>query len=302
MNETRPPDCFDLNHSASYEHWRERKCAAYPIGLDLLTVDVGAADCLTEPEKTQLQAMLDTYNMVIYRTPDLTENKTIPLSLGHHFGLRTLDGNLGAGADAVTEIKVKQTGVHGRYIPYTPKKLSWHTDGYYNRLDKQIRGMSLHCVRPAGSGGENALLDNEMAYIYLRDLDLAHIKALSQPDVMTIPANIVAGRVLRDTQTGPVFSFDDKGYLHMRYTARKRNIEWKDTPEVARAVAALEAMFDDCEWVLRGSLAAGEGLICNNVLHNRSGFQDDANAPRLLYRLRYYERTTSASRINVRPS
>ena len=32
------------------------------------------------------------------------------------------------------------------------------------------------------------------------------------------------------------------------------------------------------------------GILCNNVLHERSGFVDDASAPRLLFRARYYDR------------
>jgi len=32
------------------------------------------------------------------------------------------------------------------------------------------------------------------------------------------------------------------------------------------------------------------GLLCNNVLHDRAGFSDDAGHPRLLYRARYYDR------------
>jgi hypothetical protein len=34
----------------------------------------------------------------------------------------------------------------------------------------------------------------------------------------------------------------------------------------------------------------GMGLLCNNVLHDRSAFTDDALNPRLLYRARYLDR------------
>jgi hypothetical protein len=37
-------------------------------------------------------------------------------------------------------------------------------------------------------------------------------------------------------------------------------------------------------------LQPGQGLICNNVLHDRSGFDDDGEHKRQLYRLRYYQR------------
>jgi alpha-ketoglutarate-dependent taurine dioxygenase len=42
-------------------------------------------------------------------------------------------------------------------------------------------------------------------------------------------------------------------------------------------------------WQFHAKLQAGQGLICNNVLHTRSGFTDGEHA-RLLYRARYYDR------------
>ena len=41
--------------------------------------------------------------------------------------------------------------------------------------------------------------------------------------------------------------------------------------------------------VLKVALKAGQGIICNNVLHNRSGFTDSENQKRLMYRARYYD-------------
>jgi hypothetical protein len=32
------------------------------------------------------------------------------------------------------------------------------------------------------------------------------------------------------------------------------------------------------------------GILCNNVLHDRTGFTDDPARPRLLYRARYHDR------------
>jgi len=38
------------------------------------------------------------------------------------------------------------------------------------------------------------------------------------------------------------------------------------------------------------TLQPGMGLLCNNVLHDRSGFTDDPARPRLIYRARYHDR------------
>ena len=77
----------------------------------------------------------------------------------------------------------------------------------------------------------------------------------------------------------------------MRYTARTQSIEWKQDREVQAAVAALETLLaSDSTFIHRVRLEPGMGILCNNVLHDRSGFVDDPRRPRLLYRARYHER------------
>jgi len=113
-----------------------------------------------------------------------------------------------------------------------------------------------------------------------------------QPDAMTIPANTETGVETREARSGPVFSIDTAtGDLHMRYTARTRSIEWKQDDATRAAVAFLEELLESqSPYIFRNRLSAGQGLICNNVLHNRTAFADNASAPRLVYRARYYER------------
>ena len=213
-------------------------------------------------------------------------------AFGERMGISGIDQNLCAEDSGVTAITVKPTDTDHVYIPYTNRPLGWHTDGYYNSMDKQIRSLLLHCVTPAASGGANALLDHEMAYIRLRQANPEYVRVLMEPDVMTIPANIDKdGTVIRPDRHGPVFTIRSDGQLHMRYTARKRNIIWKQNAYVQQAVKLLEDfMNSDSPYIYRGTLQSGQGLICNNVLHDRSAFEDDGNHHRLLYRLRYYDR------------
>ena len=79
----------------------------------------------------------------------------------------------------------------------------------------------------------------------------------------------------------------------MRYTMRKRNVVWKDDPTVKDAVSWLGNLLnEDSEHIFRATLQSGWGLVSNNVLHDRSGFEDDEDPAkkRLLYRARYYDR------------
>jgi alpha-ketoglutarate-dependent taurine dioxygenase len=71
----------------------------------------------------------------------------------------------------------EERGERKEFIPYTDKPIRWHTDGYYNIPERTVRGMVLHCVQSAASGGENQLLDHEIAYILLRDENPDFIRA-----------------------------------------------------------------------------------------------------------------------------
>ena len=115
-------------------------------------------------------------------------------------------------------------------------------------------------------------------------------------DAFTIPPNTEGGVQIRPATVGPVFSVSPDGTrLHMRYSARQRNVIWKDDPLTLEAAAALlDLLNDDDPCVLEVMLQAGEGVLSNNILHKRSGFTDssDPTLKRVMYRARYYDPVT----------
>jgi len=282
---------FSLDNEKAYTAWREIKLENYPQKVDDIIVEIKNPASLSSAEFERIQTLLVKTNMAVYagetgNNPD----KELPAKLGEQFGLTALDDNMGAD-DGVTSLKVVSGQWRGGYIPYTDRPIHWHTDGYYNAPDHQIRALLLHCVAPAAKGGENALMDHEISYIHLRDSNPAYIEALMADDAMTIPANLVDGKEIRPDRSGPVFSVMADGNLHMRYTARTRSIVWKDNAITQAAVKTLEAYLkSDSPFIYRAILQSGQGLISNNVLHDRSGFEDSDVIKRLLYRLRYYQR------------
>jgi len=285
---------FDLDSDVAYSTWRSRKLAAAPLSAGELLVPIADGQDLSAMELDAMHGALARANLVIYQLPGSRgADKVTIRQLGRQFGLERLDDNLCADEDSITSLTVVEKRSEGEYIPYTNKRLNWHTDGYYNPLDRQIRAVILHCVQPAAQGGANAFLDHEMAYIALRDQDPALIRALMAPDAMTIPANVQNGRQIRPEQSGPVFSVDRAGHLHMRYSARTRNVVWKDDAATRAAAEALLNLFrSDSPFILRHRLKSGQGVLTNNVLHCRTAFEDDAqrDQTRLLYRARYYDR------------
>ncbi len=285
---------FDPRARDAYRRWRDWKLAHAPERAEALIVELGDPRAPTDAEAAALTARCRTANMAIYASAMRDEDKEIPRRLGARLGLLRLDANWLADEDGVSSITPRGSdgGARADFIPYTDRPIRWHTDGYYNPPERQVRGMVLHCVRPAASGGENALMDHELAYILLREEDPELVRALMAPDAMTIPARTDESGVARPAQGGPVFSVDPaSGALHMRYTARTRSIEWRDDPLTRAAAARLQAILDGGgPHIHRLRLEAGMGLVCNNVLHDRSGFTDSERARRLLYRARYYDR------------
>ena len=289
----RPPAHLDLDNAPAYAAWRERKLASHPRRLEDLLVDIAVPGRLTFGEREALLARCAVANMALYASPTgIDPDKDIPRQLGRQLGLVNLDANRLADDDGISPLAVAPAGTRTEFIPYTDRGIRWHTDGYYNTLERQVRGLLLHCVQRAESGGENRLMDHEIAYILLRDENPDHIRAFMAPDAMTIPPRLEDGAIARAAQAGPVFSVYPDGFLHMRYTARTVSIEWKADAATRAAVAALERILADeaSPYIFRGRLEPGMGMVCNNVLHDRSAFADSDARKRLLYRARYFDR------------
>jgi hypothetical protein len=295
-----PRSPFDLADDDAYQRWRDAKRASQPRRVEDLIVDVADPRRLTPGERSALLARCATANMAIYRSPVTAADKDIARRLGQQLGLHRLDANWLADEDGISPITLSADGPdappgggdRAAFIPYTDRPIKWHTDGYYQPPARRIAAMMLHCVTPAREGGVNALMDPDMAYIALREADPEAVRALMAPDAMTIPQRADDTGVARAAQTGPVFSVTHGGsVLHMRYTARKRSIEWKADAATLMAVTLLERLLaSEAPTLFRTRLEAGTGLVCNNVLHDRSGFVDDPQRPRLLYRARYLDR------------
>jgi len=291
-----------LKETQKYRVWREQKLNHYPKSANDLIIELNNPINIADNELKGLQATCAKTNLAIYRCINNAQyDKQIVINIARQLGLQQLDANVCSDEDHISviqdidqetdqEISQEISKNKSHYIPYTNK------DGYYNSNQQRINAFLMHCVRPAKSGGENNYLDPEIAYILMRDENPDYIAALMQDDVMTIPANEIDGKNIRAEQTGPVFYIDKQTQtLGMRFTARKRNIVWKKDNMVQNALSFLHEILEGSPFVFRYNLKAGEGVICNNVLHNRSAFVDheDKHIKRMLYRGRFYNRVTS---------
>ncbi len=288
----------DLEDDQAYEIWREARLNAAKNGRKYVPVRVGDLGNPTESEVSELIRRCDEANFALYESK---ETASAPL-LGQFaaaFGLRVAEKHRSADGSGIVSLQVSDKAAQRGYIPYSPRGMNWHTDGYYNAPDQLISGFILHCVRPAGDGGVNQILDPEILYIRLRDISPDHVRALMHPGAMTIPENAEPDGTVRPVSVGPVFYSDsDTGRLQMRYTARTRSIAWRDDPATKAAEACLRmCLAQDDPAMVRVALKAGQGVLNNNVLHNRTGFQDKQDGQdgqdmggRLMFRVRFHNR------------
>ena len=292
-----PHSCnpFDLDDHVAYRRWRERKLARHVTDVPALMTRIAQPGNISVSERQSLQASCDSNNFCFYHS-DATMTGAHVLQLGACLGLRRAISNPWADERGISEIRVSRDHRQQKFIPYTDRALNWHTDGYYQTVadsehtDSRIQSFILHCVEAAPDGGENRLLDHEIAYILLREQNPDYIAALMHPAALTIPPNRTDRGGIRASVTGPVFAVTNSGRLWMRYTARTRSVLWRPDPALGEARAALTDLLENSEYVIKHTLSPGQGLICNNVLHNRTSFRKCERQNRLLYRVRYPDR------------
>ena len=293
---------YDLSDRSSYDRWRAWKLDQASTGESRRTIPVADLAAPSLDEKSHIINHCRVFNFAIYQSepvkslPEIANLRSNLISFCRHFGLETAESHRSRGDDGIVALETVRAGGRLGYIPYTDKQLSWHTDGYYNAPDGRIGAMVLHCVHQAKAGGGNELFDPEIAYIRLRDENPDYIASFTHPEAMIIPENTDPRSPYRPVSIGPVF-FNDPvtGALHMRYSARSRNIIWRDDPVTARARPFLNDVLASDPLIIRHRLKPGQGIISNNILHNRSRFKESRTTQkRLLYRIRYKERVTAA--------
>ena len=268
--------------SAEFLRWAEEKERNIPHNIDGIIVNIHDINNVKTSEIAKIRETINKFNSCIYSSKMALKSNTNLLRFAESVGMRTYDRNNIESNEISTITPLENNKIN--YIPYTDKSLNWHTDGYYDK--KSIFSWLLHCVHPATHGGENYLLDHELA---LREYVLRHddINNLMSEDALTIPESKDTSRSEISTY---IFSIKNQyKKLHMRFSMRKDNIG--TSPKAGDAVIKLrEIIENDCaKYSLTYKLQKNEGIITNNILHGRRAFKDD-KVKRKLLRIRSYER------------
>ena len=279
--------------SDSISRWCDARREAHAASGIVQWTEITDPYRLRAAERDAIASQCVRFNFALYRFARDGSDPDALAAFADAMGLERRDLTLGADHRGIASVHVIRRMRGPEMIPFTSRALNWHTDGYYNAPDRSVRGVVMHCASPAASGGETILLDPDLVYAVMHEQDPAGVEALAHPSAMTIPAHEAEGTVVRPARIGPVFRFlDDSPRLHMRYTMRTRSIEWRSTPDTARAVARLEATIASLSaHHVQVRFEAGSGVICNNVLHRRSAFVDgeDEGSRRVMLRIRSFD-------------
>ena len=270
---------------------RREAYAAGGAGQRTGWVEIEDPHRLRKAERDAIAQRCARFNFALYRFAHAGADPGALSAFATAMGLQRRDLTLGADRLGIAPVRVARNTRGREMIPFTTRALNWHTDGYYNAPERSVRAVVMHCAAPAPDGGETALLDPDLVYAAMHEQDPALVEALAHACAMTIPAHEADGALVRPARAGPVFRFlDDPPRLHMRYTARTRSIRWRSDAATARAVAALEAAIASLSaHHVQVRFEAGEGVICNNVLHRRAAFVDGEGSNRMVLRIRSFD-------------
>ena len=269
--------------SNEFKQWALEKEDNIPLNIDDLIVKIQDINHATLAEISNIKDIIKRFNCCIYQSKVGLNAQADLMNFAQSIGMETYDTN-NIHNSPISLIMSLETKNALNYIPYTNKKLNWHTDGYYD--EKPIFSWLLHCEEPAYSGGENYLLDHELAireYIIKYD----NLESLSSLDAFTIPGNTHANR----GETKSYICDNDNEYkkFHMKFSMREKNMKLNEQSKTA-IMRMKKIIKEDCKkYCLKYKLSKNEGIVSNNILHGRNSFED-GKAMRKLYRIRSYER------------
>ncbi|MEL0173043.1 MAG: TauD/TfdA family dioxygenase, partial [Gammaproteobacteria bacterium] len=248
---------FLSSKSSEFLKWAAQKENNIPKNINEISVEIKDINRTTKNEISKIRSTLDRFNSCLYRSNRDLESNSCLLDFAKAVGMKTFDCNNIEANEISTISSIKNQKI--QYIPYTNKALNWHTDGYYDK--KPLFSWLLHCINPADDGGENYLLDHELA---MREYVLSHddIEVLMNKRAITIPESQGSNRSELSTY---IFSFDnDYERLHMRFSMRKENI--KMSGNTLTAMSKLTNVIENncSKYSITYKLSKNEGILSNN--------------------------------------
>ena len=286
------PEHLD-GHSSRYHLWRseqlqqQAQLQQFQPGFHPLDDQINSAHNRAQFE-TMCQQVQDSGFTLYEWTTNSDNARARECALHQYLGLIDADTGVISGTDNLSLLEDKTGTRTSRFIPYSNRAMNWHTDGYYNAVDQQVRCFSLYCIEQAASGGALTLMKNELLLIALYDTNPEWVTELTHPQAMLLPGNTDDEGHHRPDRSAPVLSAFSDGTLNTRFTTRTRNIHWHSAAVKAAAESATRLITDSTHWHTQVRLEQNQGIITRNMLHRREAFIDEQpQARRQILRGRY---------------
>ena len=110
---------------------------------DLYNVKIPDIGNITIKDRKKISSNIKKYNFTLFELNDCTNSNL--LKFANNLGLEKIIQNPYSDKNGVSNITAIKDKRQGEYIPYTNKKLNWHTDGYYNSEKEEVRAFILYC-------------------------------------------------------------------------------------------------------------------------------------------------------------
>jgi alpha-ketoglutarate-dependent taurine dioxygenase len=232
------------------------------------------------PWPRQLDALSD-------RLESLIRRKTGIAVLSCRFGENVTRTASGDGRPLFAVTARPDATAEGKYVGNALKsnQIGFHTDGSGSK-DREVRLLSMLCVRPARFGGQSRVASSRTAYALLSS-EARSILSSSFPRQDPYDPKCNAASL----KTVPVFALrppEQQGLCFSYHPARIRNgvrsVSGEVPPDKEKAFAALDAALDAASCEI--NLHANDILFLNNdvIAHDRRPFWDDPSVPRWLER------------------
>ena len=108
---------------------------------DLSNVKIPDIENITIKDRKKISSNIEKYNFTLFELNDCTNSNL--LKFANNLGLEKIIQNPYSDKNGVSNITAIKDKRQGEYIPYTNKKLNWHTDGYYNSEKEEVRAFIL---------------------------------------------------------------------------------------------------------------------------------------------------------------